>query len=92
MYAGAVFLFSAMLLAAVFNLSADTLAIFVLPLIAVLVPVALVANFFCLRCPRCQGNLASMILHQGWFFVSPRIRYCPYCGGNLDEELPAAVH
>jgi hypothetical protein len=50
--------------------------------------VTLFGQWAWLRCPRCKGNLAPLISWHGGRQVSQRLRYCPYCGGDLDEELP----
>jgi len=28
--------------------------------------------------------------HSGWWRVSPKVRYCPYCGTDLDDPVGAA--
>jgi hypothetical protein len=44
--------------------------------------VASMAGYYvCLRCPRCQGNLGTLFMYAEWLSV----RFCPYCGTNLDE-------
>jgi hypothetical protein len=45
---------------------------------------------FFLRCPRCRGPIGNAINYPGGFLsVSPRIRFCPFCGVALDSELEA---
>jgi hypothetical protein len=42
---------------------------------------------FYLCCPLCHTSLASLLLHGGRYFsIEPRFRFCPYCGGDLDDE------
>jgi hypothetical protein len=44
---------------------------------------------FLMRCPLCHTSLAFLILHGGRYFsIDPRFRFCPYCGGDLDDECP----
>jgi hypothetical protein len=45
--------------------------------------------FFGVRCPRCKGNLRFALQWPpvGFFRVSPKIRFCQYCGVPLDTEL-----
>jgi len=43
---------------------------------------------FGLSCPRCRGRIGNVINHSlGPFTVSPKIRYCPFCGVALDSDL-----
>jgi hypothetical protein len=67
------------------------------PIMAILVPgfaiafvSVMIAQFFGLRCPFCRGNLATLLLHHGGLRINRRVCFCPYCGKNLDEELPPA--
>lgn len=59
-----------------------------LPGFAVAFVVAMAAHFIALRCPRCRGNLDTLIMQRGWLSVHRSVRFCPYCGCGLDEELP----
>ncbi len=43
------------------------------------------AHLFGLRCPWCRGNMAPLMLQRSIF--DRRVRFCPYCGRELDEEL-----
>jgi hypothetical protein len=42
-----------------------------------------------LRCPSCRSNLGVLVLHRGGLSLDRRIRFCPYCGVELDAELHA---
>ncbi len=56
--------------------------------IAVLVPVAILAQYHWLRCPRCRGNLGVLLTHEIWLPVDTKVQFCPFCGVDLHEELP----
>jgi hypothetical protein len=58
-----------------------------LPGFAVACVFTIAAHLIAFPCPRCHGNLAPLVM--GWFSVDKRLRFCPYCGGGLDDELPA---
>lgn len=57
-------------------------------------PAAFLATFYAhslgIRCPWCRGNLAPLALQRGWLSLDPRVRCCPYCTRNLDEEVEPA--
>jgi hypothetical protein len=66
-----------------------------LPILAVSLPgfavafvVGVMIQFVWFRCQRCSGNLAPLIMQRPRWSVDPRLRFCPYCGCELDEELP----
>src|SRR5437867_5433156 len=41
------------------------------------------------RCPQCSGRLTPLLFYSGRFRLDPRIRFCPYCGKDLDSECEA---
>jgi len=42
---------------------------------------------FRIRCPRCRGNIGYAVSYYGGpFTVSPKIRFCPFCGVALDSQ------
>ncbi len=45
---------------------------------------------FGIRCPQCRGPLGYAISYppKGFFSISERIRFCQFCGVELDSELP----
>ena len=52
----------------------------------------ILASYVWLRCPVCRGNLAGLLMMHRWPWrhtVAGRIRFCPYCGVGMDEEVPA---
>jgi hypothetical protein len=45
-------------------------------------------GFWGMRCPRCKGNLGYVAMYYGPpFSVSKKIKYCPFCGIDIDTEL-----
>ena len=56
--------------------------------VAAAVP-AVAGQFGVLRCPWCRGNLGRLLMNAGWWRVAPKVRFCPYCGAELDDETDA---
>ncbi len=54
------------------------------------VVIAFGVGFFAMygiKCPRCRGNLGTVIGAAGGFFAVPKkLRYCPYC--SVDFDVP----
>ncbi len=45
-------------------------------------------GFWGFRCPHCRGNLGYVAMYYGSpFSVSKKIKYCPFCGIDIDSEL-----
>ena len=42
------------------------------------------------RCPKCKIRLGQIGVQVGVGILKPKVNFCPYCGVNLDEPLPAA--
>ncbi len=61
-----------------------------LPALAVIFAASMYTHIAGFRCMRCIGNLAPLAMSRGGLSLDPRVRYCPYCGVGLDEELPEA--
>lgn len=39
------------------------------------------------RCPRCRGQWGYLAMYSGPVFsIRKDLRFCPYCGADLDEE------
>jgi len=51
--------------------------------------VGMIAQFVGFRCPCCRGNLAPFAMWQGGVTTSRKMRFCPFCGIELDSELEA---
>ena len=51
----------------------------------------LYANLFAFRCPQCHGRWEALVLRGGrsFFALDRRIRYCLFCGIDIDAELNA---
>jgi len=59
-----------------------------IPFAAVVVSTAYL--MFGIRCPRCRDRITPVVVHgTNPFRVSPRLRFCPFCGVNLDAESEA---
>jgi hypothetical protein len=53
---------------------------------------AILALQWTVKCPKCLarlGRTVAMPLAFSWG-SGPKINFCPYCGVNLDEPVPAA--
>jgi hypothetical protein len=63
----------------------------VLPGMVVVVLALLYANLFAFRCPRCECGWATLVMQGSRSLVGldRRIRYCPFCGVDIDTELGA---
>ncbi len=49
------------------------------------------AYVFGIRCPCCRNRLTHLVLadqgfHLNPFRLNPRIRFCPFCGADMDTE------
>ncbi len=44
---------------------------------------------FAFRCPKCRAWWSYIAMSHGMFSLDRRIKYCPYCGFDVDLELPA---
>ena len=54
----------------------------------VLLGSAILYQLFAIRCPRCAGNLGKPLSYVGGpFKVSPKVRFCLYCGVELDAPV-----
>ncbi len=42
---------------------------------------------FGLPCPKCRTSWGLFAYHHGGFSISQRIRFCPFCGTNIDDDL-----
>jgi len=43
---------------------------------------------FGIKCPKCEGRWGYIAMYLGHAFaIHRRIRFCPYCGVELDKEL-----
>jgi hypothetical protein len=47
----------------------------------------LCGQYFWFRCPWCRGNLAPLAFHRPGG-LNRQVKFCPYCGHELDDELP----
>lgn len=66
-------------------------AIITIPGVVVIMAVGLLFHLVLLRCPWCRGNMAPVLMNQGWPSRASRVCFCAYCGRSLDEELESPV-
>jgi hypothetical protein len=43
-------------------------------------------QYFAFRCPDCGGGLGHIVMDSSLVPINSRIRFCPYCGLDLDVE------
>lgn len=49
--------------------------------------VCVVYAFFAVPCPRCKKAWGYIAMYSGGLFsISKKIKYCPYCGVDIDSE------
>jgi hypothetical protein len=53
------------------------MAAFILPI--------LYGRIIAFRCPQCHGSLAPLLMEM-WWRGAARLRYCPFCGCDIDTE------
>jgi hypothetical protein len=56
---------------------------------AVMTLALLYAQWFAFYCPRCRGRWGDLAMRGCFFEIDPRIRYCPYCGADVDAGREA---
>jgi hypothetical protein len=59
----------------------------VIPGFAIFMLAGVWMQLFALRCPVCSGNCGPLVMQQSWLKVNVGLKYCPYCGVGLDDEL-----
>ena len=48
---------------------------------------------FSIRCPNCNNSIGLVVMNKGKFIpdtifsMSKNIKYCPFCGINMDSEI-----
>lgn len=49
--------------------------------------VSVVYSFFAIPCPRCKTAWGYVAMYSGGLFsISKKIRFCPYCGVDIDSD------
>jgi hypothetical protein len=44
--------------------------------------------FYGIRCPKCNGLFGYITMNLGGpFAVSKKVKFCPFCGVNIDTEI-----
>src|SRR6266496_550040 len=61
----------------------------VLPGAVVFILALMYGNHLAFQCPHCKAAWGWLALggNQGFFRIDSRIRYCPYCGQDIDADL-----
>ncbi|MFO0796508.1 MAG: hypothetical protein U0804_03465 [Gemmataceae bacterium] len=59
----------------------------VVPGVAVFVATVIAGQKFLFRCPWCRGNLGVLLTQKGVWRTDPKVRFCPYCGTDLDDPV-----
>ncbi len=82
---GVTLFIAAVVLAA--NTGQGELYLLVIPGFAIMLLTLFWGQFSWFRCPWCQENL-SPLAFQRLGGLSQRVKFCPYCGHEVDDELP----
>jgi len=59
--------------------------------------IAMFYVFFGIRCPNCNNIIGYVVMYKGPFIpdsilsMSKKIKYCVYCGVNMDSEIKSEV-
>ena len=40
-----------------------------------------------IKCPKCKEGWGYIAMHGGFFSIPNRIKYCPFCGHDIDAEF-----
>jgi hypothetical protein len=49
-------------------------------------------SFMFIRCPKCRARLGQTIaLPAAFRQFGPKVKYCPFCAVDLDEQMPTEV-
>ncbi len=49
---------------------------------------AILYSFYGIKCLKCKGQFGYIVMSMGTLFsVSKKIKYCPFCGVDIDTEL-----
>ncbi len=43
--------------------------------------------FYAIKCPKCKERWGYMAMYGGLFSIPKRIRFCPFCGYDIDAEF-----
>jgi hypothetical protein len=54
---------------------------------AVFIVLLALYGYWAMRCPRCKGNLGHFLYYGPPFSVSKKLKYCPFCGVEIDSGL-----
>jgi hypothetical protein len=65
------------------------IAAVVVPGVVLLLVAVVAGQQYLFRCPWCRENLGPLVMHGGWWRVNRKLRFCPYCGAELDADADA---
>lgn len=59
------------------------------PLVGFLIPFFVFGLlFFKMKCPNCKNNIGYVVMYYGGpFALSKKVKFCPFCGVDIDKEL-----
>ncbi|HYH65526.1 MAG TPA: hypothetical protein VD866_12590 [Urbifossiella sp.] len=72
------------------GVAGPAMAAAVVPGVLVFVVVVVLGQQYLFRCPWCRGNMGPLMTNSGWWRMNPKVRFCPYCGTDLDDPVGAA--
>lgn len=76
------------IVSALLSVRYELLFLLTLLCVAAAIVIMCLAVFFGFRCPKCRGQWGYLAMYSGRVFsIRKDLRYCPYCGVELDKEI-----
>lgn len=69
------------------GLDGPVLTAVVVPGVVVFVGTLIAGQKLLFRCPWCRGHLGPLLTQKGVWRIDPKVRFCPYCGTDLDDPV-----
>ncbi len=44
-------------------------------------------SVYAIKCPKCKQGWSHIALNGGLFSISKRVKFCPFCGQDVDAEF-----
>jgi hypothetical protein len=83
---GALFFAAAPVVAARLELLENVPPYAIIPAVIVFVVAVEYANFLAFKCSRCGRRWGALAIQSGCLIhIDTRLKYCPFCGCNIDE-------